>query len=105
MLRQTSFVLVIVVITVLVATILGTVGAQKASIPKPQDKLAMGEDEVIQLLLLMDTDKNGKVSKQVFMKFMEAEFQRLDKDKSGELNVKELTQSKLPGSHVASVGR
>jgi Ca2+-binding EF-hand superfamily protein len=31
----------------------------------------------------MDTDKNGKISKQEFTKFMEAEFERLDKDKSG----------------------
>jgi hypothetical protein len=38
------------------------------------------------------------------MKFMEAEFDRLDKDKSGDLDVNEITQSKLRVSH-ASVGR
>jgi hypothetical protein len=32
---------------------------------------------------------------------MEAEFERLDKDKSGELDVKELAQSKLRVSHFA----
>jgi hypothetical protein len=32
------------------------------------------------LLLLMDTDKDGRVSKQEWMSFMEAEFDRLDKD-------------------------
>ena len=67
--------------------------------PKPQDKLALGENEVKQLLLLMDTDQNGKISKQEYLKFMDAEFERLDKDKSGELDVKELTQSKLRVSH------
>jgi Ca2+-binding EF-hand superfamily protein len=65
------------------------------------DKLALGEEEVKQLLLLMDTDKNGKISKQEYMDFMEAEFIRLDKDKSGELDVKELTQSKLRVSRPA----
>ena len=64
-----------------------------------------GEDEVKQLLLLIDTDKNGKISTQEFMKFMGAEFERLDKDKSVELDVKEITQSKLHVSHPASVGK
>jgi len=43
----------------------------------------------------MDRDQNGKVSKQEFMDFMEAEFARLDKNKDGELDVTELTQSRL----------
>jgi Ca2+-binding EF-hand superfamily protein len=72
--------------------------------PKPQDKLALGEPEVKQLLLLMDTDKDGKISinKQEWMKFMEAEFDRLDKDKSGDLDAKDLQQSKLRVSHFTS---
>jgi EF hand len=71
--------------------------AQKTdtSIPKAQRALALGQEDVKGLLLLMDTDKNGKVSKQEFMSFMEAEFDRLDKDKSGELDPKELTQSQI----------
>jgi hypothetical protein len=43
----------------------------------------------------MDRYRSGKVSKQEFMSFMEEEFQRLDVDKDGELDVKELTQSRL----------
>jgi len=68
--------------------------AQKTdkSTPRQERSLALAEDEVRDLLLVMDTDKNGKISKQEFMKFMEAEFDRLDKDKSGELDPKELTQ-------------
>jgi len=85
--------------------ILGTAVAQRAAVPKPQDKLALGEPEVTQLLLLMDTDKNGKISKQEWIKFMEAEFDRLDKDKKGQLDAKELEQSKLRVSHPANVGR
>src|ERR1022692_4825373 len=84
---------------------LGTAVAQKAAVPKSQDKLALGEPEVRQLLLLMDTDKNGKISKQEWMKFMEVEVDRLDKDKKGQLDVKELTQSKLRVSHPVNVGK
>jgi hypothetical protein len=36
--------------------------AQKAAVPKPQDKLVIGEEEVRQLLLLIDTHKSGKIS-------------------------------------------
>ena len=94
-------------LAVLVATyaMLGTAIAQKDSGPRPTDKLSLGEDEVKQLLLLMDTDKNGKISKQEYMKFMEAEFEKMDKDKSGDLDVKELTQSRLRVSHFATAGK
>jgi hypothetical protein len=104
---RTHNVCVIVVFVLLVATqqLSGTAKAQKQSVPKPQDKLALGENEVKQLLLLMDTSKNGKISKQEYMDFMEAEFDRLDKNKNGELDPKELTQSKLRASHVAAVGK
>jgi EF hand len=79
--------------------------AQKASAPKPQDKLALGEEEVKQSLLLIDTERKGKISKQEWMKFMEAEFDRLDKTKNGGLDIKELTQSRLRVTHFASVGK
>jgi len=107
MLRRTKIVQVALAITVLLATvaILGTAVAQRAAVPKPQDKLALGEPEVTQLLLLIDTDKNGKISKQEWIKFMEAEFDRLDKDKKGQLDAKELEQSKLRVSHPANVGK
>jgi hypothetical protein len=104
--KPTNVVLVLVVLAVVVATLamLGTSVAQKA-VPKPQDNLALGESEVMPLLLLMDTDKNGKVSKQEWMRFMEAEFDRLDKDKSGDLDVKELTQSKVRESYPVYAGK
>jgi hypothetical protein len=107
MLRRTNIIRAIVVIAVLVATwaILGTAVAQKAAVPKPQDKLALGENEIKQLLLLIDTDEKGKISKQEWMKFMEAEFDRLDKDKKGQLDVEELAQSKLRVSHPVNVGK
>jgi len=55
-------------------------------------KVDAGVPATKQLLLLMDTDKNGKVSKQEFMSFMEAEFNKLDVNRDGELDVHELTQ-------------
>jgi EF hand len=107
MLTRAQSVRVIVAIAVLVVTnvLLGNAVAQRQAVPKPQDKLTLGEPEVKQLLLLMDTDKNGKISKEEWMKFIEAEFDRLDKDKKGQLDTKELEKSKLRVSHPVSVGK
>ena len=107
MLNRTNMIFVIVVSVVLFTTcgMHGTAVAQKTTVPKSQGQPVLGEDEVKQLLLLMDSDKDGKVSKQEWMTFMEAEFDRLDKAKNGQLDVKELAQSKFRVSHFASVGR
>jgi len=56
----------------------------KASVPRPQDTLALGENAAKDLLLLMEPDKNGKISKQEWMRFMGEEFDRLDKEEKGE---------------------
>jgi hypothetical protein len=49
---------------------------------KPRDKFALANEDVKQLLLLPDTAKNGRIriSKQQWLKFMEAEFNQRDKD-------------------------
>jgi hypothetical protein len=97
---------VLVVIALLVIGVVAlTAFAQKANVPKTQDKLALGQKDVEQLLLLMDTDKNGKISKEEYMHFMEAEFERLDKDKNGQLDVKELTQSQLKPTQFTKAGK
>jgi hypothetical protein len=95
MLSKANRVTIIVGISALVvaASLIRTAAAQKDSAPKPQNKLALGEDQVKQLLLLMETDPHGKVSKQKYMKFMDAEFERLDRDKNGELDVKAITHT------------
>jgi EF hand len=63
--------------------------------PKPRDKFALANENVKELLLLLDTDQSGRISKREWMNFMEAEFNKLDKDGNGELDPKELLQSKL----------
>ncbi len=70
--------------------------------PDRRDELALAEDDIKHLLPLMDADKNGKVSRQVYMKFMGAEFDSLDKAKTGELDVKARTQSNLCVSHFVA---
>jgi Ca2+-binding EF-hand superfamily protein len=82
-------------VVLLIATVVLAVGtfAQKAAVPNQATKHSLAQQNVKELLLLMDTDKNGKISKQEWMKFMEVEFDILDKDKKGELDQNELLQS------------
>jgi len=61
----------------------GSTGDQKA---------ALVDNHTKELLLMMDRDQNGKVSKQEFMAFMSGEFDRLDTDKNGDLDPVELNQ-------------
>jgi 5S rRNA maturation endonuclease (ribonuclease M5) len=99
MLKKSAVLLVAIIIGVLgpLGAMQNAAVAQKTSAQKPQDNLALGEDEVKKLLLLMDPDNDGEVSKQEFMSFMGAEFDRLDKKKEGKLDVKELTQPSTRG--------
>jgi Ca2+-binding EF-hand superfamily protein len=53
-----------------------------------------------QLLPLMDKDKSGKVSRPEFMSFMGQEFDRLDTNHDGMLDVDELAETHLKYSHV-----
>ena len=84
----------------LFAAVAAAPAAQESSenAARKEKNVAAGEKEAKKLLLLMDRDKNGMVSKEEFMSFMEAEFERLDKDKNGQLDVKELTQSQVRSS-------
>jgi hypothetical protein len=87
-------------IAIISATVLaGLALAQKAAIPKQPDKAMLAEQNVKELLLLMAADTGGKISKQEWMKFMALEFDRLDKEKKGELNPAELRQSTALAKH------
>ena len=87
------------VIPVLAALLAGGAWIEAARAQAPADADAKRREQNVEAgeanakqMLLIDRDQNGKVSKQEFMSFMEAEFDRLDKNKDGELDVKELVQ-------------
>jgi hypothetical protein len=100
--RQKSLLVTLVMASLFAtgAVAVPVIAGQQAATPKAHDNVARGEAEATQLLLLMEPDKDGKVSKQEFMSFMEAEFDRLDKKKEGKLDVKELTRARPTPSGV-----
>ena len=78
----------------------GQATASNAPAFTPDSKpVAAGEYEAKKLLILMDADKSGTVSKKEFMDFMSAEFDRLDVNHDGVLDVKELELSQLTQAH------
>jgi hypothetical protein len=80
--------------------------AAQAPAPTPDSpKVAAASPDAVKLLKLMDADKNGKISHAEFMAFMEAEFQRLDLDHDGELDLKELEKSQLAVAHHGGTHR
>ena len=87
---------------IIVAAVAGLAGAAIAS-PK-LDPMTAGLKQTVQLLVLMETNHNGVVTKAEFMQFMESEFDRLDKNKDGALDVKELTQTQSQESYYVRGG-
>ncbi len=66
--------------------------------------LAEATDAAKKLLLLMDTDKSGKVSKQEWMRFMRKRSSTVcDTNHDGQLDVKELTQSQMRSANPLSL--
>lgn len=58
----------------------------------------------VQLLRMMDADLSGKVSRAEFMRFMSEEFDKLDVNKDGELDVRELEAMHLGFKHAGGSG-
>ena len=76
---------------VLLAAVIATAAMGSFAADAPGSKTVdAGLRATEQLLLLMDTEKNGKVSKEEFLNFMAKEFDRLDTSKDGVLDVNEL---------------
>jgi hypothetical protein len=61
--------------------------------------------EVKTLLQMMDKDKNGSVSKDEFLQFMGREFDRLDVDKNGTLDQKEMRPIRNPSWPLGSCAK
>jgi EF hand len=95
--KRWTLALAIAFLSVTGATIVPT-AAQKAtpgpnaSLSTRDKRLAAGEEYCKKLLLLMDKNKDGKVSREEFMNYMQAEFDRLDRLKDGQLDATELTR-------------
>jgi len=76
-----------------------------AAAPSDKANEGKGDAHTKELLKLMDADANGKISRAEFMDFMSKEFDRLDVNKDGELDVKELTQLHYSSKRTGGAGR
>lgn len=83
----------------------GAAAQEKDTLLRRPSALVLGQDQVVDLLLLMDTDENGKISKQEWMDFASAEFDRLDKDKSGQLDIREIARTRLVATRRVNTGK
>jgi len=61
-----------------------------------QSTAGAAQADVRQLLRMIDKDKNGTVSKEEFLQYMGQTFDRLDVNKSGQLEPNELRQMTAP---------
>jgi|SRR5215469_585943 len=105
---KTLFLIVAIAAVLATGVVLGTPYQQKSGIPKPSQTSDSGfltSGEVAQLLRLIDVDNTGKITKQQWMDFMAAEFDRLDTNKSGVLDRDELSRSRLRVSSFAKSGK
>jgi Ca2+-binding EF-hand superfamily protein len=89
---------------VVIVPLLALMASASIAQQSPTARQQQGEPAVKQLLLLMDKDGNGKVSRAEFMRFMNAEFDRLDSNKDGELDVNELTKLRVGPGHPGGTG-
>jgi hypothetical protein len=82
---------------VLIATSLVVVGMiSTAALADSRRTKAAADKDVHTLVLMMDKDKDGTVSKDEFMEFMSREFDRLDVNKSGKLEPQHLRPIRNP---------
>ena len=89
MLRSTLLSIALVLSAVL------SIGARDARAGEAASRQNVALTETRKLLELMDRDGNGRVSKQEFLDFMAAEFDRLDVNKDGSLDLKELEKLRV----------
>jgi hypothetical protein len=78
-----------------------------ANVPVVPNKSLIAEPNAKQIMLLLDTDKDGRISKKEWMDFMSQEFDRLDTDHNGYINQKDLlaTQIQIHRVSTATLGK
>jgi EF hand len=79
--------------------------AAKDLIVEFREQLEAGDTQAERLLSRMDRDRDGEVSKQEFLDYMSAEFDRVDTNKDGKLDADELKQMRVFNVASPSDGR
>ena len=79
-----------------ISLVAGTVSTAAFAVSKRAD--AAAQSDIRNLLVLMDKDKNGTVSKEEFLQYMSEAFDRIDVNKSSQLERNELPGDKFPFS-------
>jgi len=97
--RKSVWVVLVISALFVAGATVGTAAAQKErDMPSPSEHrsaVIAGEPEAKRMLLLMDRNKDGKVSREEWMSFMSAEFDRLDTNHDGLVNVKDMEKSQI----------
>jgi hypothetical protein len=92
-----------VVALVLVVTI--AVAQKDGNLRRRPDPAVLATEKVKELLLIMDDDRNGTITKEEWVRFMAAEFDRLDKDKRRALDVNEIAPTTLRPRRLPDLGK
>jgi predicted nucleotidyltransferase len=103
--RRKRVVVLIISALFIIGTMVGTAAAQRENdMPPITEHKAIVDarrNEAKRMMLLMDTNKDGKVSKEEWMGFMEREFDRLDTNHDGFVDVKDMEKSQFQVRHGA----
>lgn len=73
-----------------IAVLAAAAGVASSAVAAEAAKGGAGATYTKALITKMDVNRDGKVTKAEFLKFVEAEFDYLDKDKSGQLDTSEM---------------
>lgn len=109
MVRKLAFAVAVLLISAMciMGGVFSRAAAQKSMTTPTEQKgeIVAGEAAAKQLLLLMDRDKDGRVSKKEWMTFMEEEFDRLDTNHDGYVNAKDLEKAQIQPVPFYRVGK
>ncbi len=107
--RKIAWVVLVIGALLAIVTMVKTAAGQAGQkVPLPSETrglVAAREAAAKQMLLLMDKNKDGRVSKQEWISFMEEEFDRLDMNKDGYVDARDLEKSQLRTSPFYRAGK